>query len=84
MDFEVIQNTLKQVFDAVEIDFLGRSHQQEGYLNYSLLTKVITPEIQSRWTTEYEDKIFFAKAHTKIVNDKMDFVGVFGFWIRIN
>ena len=41
-------------------------------------------KLQSKWTTEYEDKIFFAKAHTKIVNDKMDFVGAFGFWIRIN
>ena len=41
-------------------------------------------KIQSKWTTEYEDKIFFAKAHAKIVNEKMDFVGVFGFWMKIN
>lgn len=41
-------------------------------------------KIQSKWTNEYEDKIFFARAHTKIVNKKFHFIGAFGFWIKIN
>ncbi len=39
-------------------------------------------KIQSNWSIKYEDRIFFAKASTKVVNEKIEFIGIFGFWIQ--
>ena len=38
--------------------------------------------IQSELTTDYQDKIFFSTAQSTISNEKREYIGIFGTWIR--
>ncbi|MFT4801504.1 MAG: hypothetical protein ACI93N_001277 [Flavobacteriaceae bacterium] len=53
------------------------SHFSEGIIRVKNILK-----IQSNWTIEYEDNIFFVKARTKVAAENIKFIGIFGFWVQ--
>ena len=54
--------------------------------NDDVFTKIIKGglNIQSQLTTVYKDKMLYSTVKTKIANEKIEYIGLFGTWIRIN
>ncbi len=50
------------------------------------LTRIVkgVSKLQSNLTTRYNDKIFYSITETSIGNEKHKFIGIFGFWFKID
>ncbi len=59
MDFEIIQNTLKDIFNDPWCWYFGKNIQTK-YLEFHIKTKSITPEINSKWTKEFPSGSYFS------------------------
>ena len=56
-----IENLLKDIFETNNVEYYGRSHQNDKHI-YFVSTKEVTPEMQSKWSEKFREASFYSIA----------------------